>query len=337
MRAARLHGPGDIRLHDGASPEPGEGQVLLRVTAVGLCGSDLHWYREGSIGDAAIGRPLVLGHEIAAVVASGPGRGRRVAVDPAVPCGRCTQCAAGAVNLCPRVRFAGHGETDGGLAELIAWPADLVFDVPDRLSAAEAALLEPLAVALHAIDLGHARPGTTVGVFGCGPLGLLIVQVLIAAGVRRVVATDPLAHRVASAAALGAVGVLARAGAERDEVVDATDGHGVDVAFEVSGSDDALGVAIASAVPGARVVLVGIPDGDQTGFTASAARRRGLSLVMVRRAPPMYERVVRVATGGSVDLARLITARYALDDAGDAFRALDARSGLKVVVTPSSE
>ena len=111
----------------------------------------------------------------------------------------------------------------------------------------------------------------------------------------------------------------------------------MDVAFEVSGSDEALSVAIATAVPGARVVLVGIPDGDRTGFTASAARRRGLSFVMVRRAPPMYDRVVRAATDGSVDLAGLITARYALDDADAAFRALDARSGLKVIVTPSSE
>jgi L-iditol 2-dehydrogenase len=337
MRAVRLHGPGDLRPDDEPNPEPADGELLLRVTAVGLCGSDLHWYREGSIGDAGIGHPLVLGHELAAVVEAGPERGRRVAIDPAIVCGACDQCVAGRVNLCRHGRFAGHGVTDGGLAELMTWPADLVFDVPDSLSAGEAALLEPLSVALHAVDLGHVRPGSTAGVFGCGPLGLLIVDALRAAGVGRIVATDPLAHRVAAAVSRGALGVVARAGAERAEVLDATDGHGVDVAFEVSGSDDALGVAIATAVPGARVVLVGIPEGDATTFTASAARRKGLSLVMVRRAPPMYDRVVRVATGGGVDLAGLITARRALDEAAAAFAALDARSGLKVIVTPSSE
>jgi L-iditol 2-dehydrogenase len=219
----------------------------------------------------------------------------------------------------------------------MVWPEHLVHDVPDRLTDDEVALLEPLAVALHAIGLGHVRAGSVAGVFGCGPRGLLIVQALLAEGTGSVVATDPLAHRVAAASSLGARGIVARGGQERDEVVDATEGHGIDVAFEVSGADPALDVAIATAVPGARVVLVGIPDGDRTSYTASAARRKGLSLVLVRRAPPMHDRAVRVALGDRVDLSGLITSRHRLAGFDAAFAALDARSGLKVIINPLSD
>ena len=237
MKALRLHGVGDLRLHKEPDVGAGEGRRSIDVTAVGLCGSDRHWVTEGQIGDAALERPLVLGHEFAGVIASGPRSGERVALDPAVPCDRCAVCAAGLPHLCPQTSFAGHGRTDGALRTRLAWPDRLAHPLPDALGDAEAALLEPLGVALHALDLAQVREGMTAGVFGCGPIGLLLIQALAARGAATVVATDPLPHRRAAAEASGADWVVdPRAIAE----VPLPGGLGADVVFEAAGTDEAL-------------------------------------------------------------------------------------------------
>lgn len=334
MRVARLHGVGDLRLADEPLPDVQPGQSLVRVTAVGLCGSDLHWYGEGGIGDARLDRPLVVGHEFAGVVHGGPRHGERVAVDPAIPCERCRMCRDGHRNLCPQVRFAGHGDQDGALAEFLAWPSALLHPLPDDLTDADGALLEPLGVAIHALDLGHVRVGATVGVVGCGPIGLLLVQVARAAGATTVVAVDPLPHRREAARRLGADRVLGpeEAAGSADVVA-----GGVDVAFEVAGTNDAVDTAIAAARPGARVVLVGIPDDDRTTFSASVARRKGLTMVLVRRMKDVYPRAVALVQKGRVDVGVLVTGRFPLQRVDEAFRAAVSREGLKVVVEPGAD
>lgn len=319
MKVLRLHGARDLRLHDEPVPAAAEGEVLVRVTAVGLCGSDRHWFDEAGIGDARLTRPLVLGHEFVGVIEDGARAGERVAVDPAITCGRCTPCLAGQPHLCLHVRFAGHGTTDGALRSTLAWPAELAHPLPETLSDVDATLLEPLGVALHALDLGHVQAGTSAGVFGCGPIGLLLIQALRAAGAS-VAASDVLPHRVEAALALGAT---------------PADEAGVDVAFEVAGEDAALDDAIAATRPGGRVVLIGIPAGDRTSFTASAARRKGLTLLLSRRMEPAdLPRALRLVESGEIDLAPLVTARYGIDDWQDAFGDLARREGLKVVVEP---
>jgi L-iditol 2-dehydrogenase len=321
VKVLRLHGARDLRLHDEPSPAPAAGEVLVRVRAVGLCGSDRHWFEEAAIGDALLTRPLVLGHEFVGVIESGSRAGERVAVDPAIPCGGCVPCLAGQPHLCLRVRFAGHDSTDGALRTQLAWPEQLVHSLPDSLTDVEATLLEPLGVALHALDLGHVQPGTSAGVFGCGPIGLLLIQALQAAGASAVVANDVLPYRLEAAVALGATPARPTAG--------------VDVAFEVAGEDAALDDAIAATRPGGRVVLVGIPSGDRTSFTASVARRKGLTLLLSRRMEPAdLPRALRLVESGRIDLAPLVTARYGLDDWSDAFGDLVRRNGLKVVVEP---
>ena len=330
MRAARLHGTGDIRVADEPAPATAAGQTLLRVTAVGICGSDLHWWTEGSIGDASLARPLVLGHEGAGVIAAGPRRGERVAIDPAIPCETCRACRDGYRNLCYDIRFAGHGGTDGMLREFMSWPTRLLHPLPDRVSDAAGALLEPLGVALHALDLGHVPFGGRVAVVGCGPIGLLLLQVLRAAGVATIAAVEPLAHRREAAAGYGA-----------DQVVDpvaepAADlaGFGADVAFEVAGSDAAVRLAMRSVRPGGRVVLAGIPDGDMTTFPASLARRKGLTIAMVRRMNEVYPRAIGLAARGAVALDPLVSRRAELDEVASAFAAAQRRTGLKVLITP---
>jgi len=320
--AARLYGAGDVRVQTEQRPAPGEGEWLVEVTSVGLCGSDLHWFAEGGIGDAKVSRPLVLGHEMAGVVRGGPADGTRVAIDPAVPCEACPECARGDVNLCPNVVFAGHGGCDGGLRQLMAWPSHRLIPLPDSLSDDEGALLEPLGVAVHALDFGHLRVASTVGVVGCGPIGLFLIQLARLAGATRVLAADPLPHRLEAAVKFGA------------EPAGDDDQGAADVVFEVSGSDGAIDTSLRLARPGARVVLVGIPDGDRTSFSASVARRKGLTLVMSRRMGEVYPRAIALATSGRLDLSSLVTGAYALGDIDAALSAAVARTGLKVVIHP---
>ena len=204
MHVARLHAVGDLRVADEPVPATEPGTSLVRVTAVGICGSDLHWWTEAGIGDAKLDRPLVLGHEAAGIVEAGPRRGERVAIDPAIPDETCPQCRAGYRNLCPQVRFAGHGSQDGALREFLTWPSAHLVPLPDGLTDADGAVLEPLGVAIHALDLGHLRIGGAAAVIGCGPIGLLLVQLLRAAGAASVVAVDPLPHRRDAATRAGA-------------------------------------------------------------------------------------------------------------------------------------
>lgn len=332
MRAARLHGVADLRIHEEPDPDPpGPGWTTVRVSTVGLCGSDLHWFTDGGIGENRIDQPIVPGHEFAGVALDGPLRGRRVAVDPAIPCGRCEQCRAGNGNLCPTVGFAGHGTIDGGLQELLVWPDHLLVPLPDSVSDDAGALLEPLGVAIQAAGLAHIRLGYDVLVVGAGPIGALVTNVALRSGAGRVFSSEPLAHRRGTALRMGAAAAWEPAETP-DRLADATGGRGVDAVIELAGSDAAIATAIAAARRGARVVLGGIPDDDASTFPASAARRKGLSFVMVRRMNDTYARALALVRAG-LALDPLVTARYPLGDAADAFAAAANRAGDKVVVS----
>ncbi len=331
MKVVRLHGIGDVRLHDEPKPEAGPGEVLVRVRAVGICGSDLHWLTEGGIGDAQLDQPLVLGHEFAGTTEAGD----RVAADPAISCGRCEMCRRGHPNLCLHVVFAGHGSQDGALREFVAWPSHNLHRLPDAMDFADGAMLEPLGVALHAVDLGGIRVGSTVGVFGCGPIGLLIVQLARSSGAASIVATDRLAHRVEAARTLGAEHAFMAGGQdELDRILSSTGGRGVDVAFEVAGDQDAVATAFAAVAPGGRVILVGIPADDQTSFTASVARRKGLTIKLVRRMKNTYPRSIELVAGGAIDVRSLVTHRFPLEQSAQAMAAAQRREGLKVLIEP---
>jgi L-iditol 2-dehydrogenase len=328
MKAARLHGPGDVRTHLEAVPEPRPGDALVRVDAVGICGSDLHWFGEGGIGDSSLTAPLVLGHEIAGTVEGGTLDGQVVAVDPAIPCGTCDTCRRDLGHLCPEVRFAGHGAVDGGMRESMAWPVHLLYPLPPTLTAEDGALLEPLGVAIHAVDLGKLRPGTAVAVIGCGPIGLLIIQVARSRGAHVAVAVDPLPHRRELALRLGAESAAAPEEKLGDIDLD------VAAAFDVVGSAAAVEIAVGAARPGGRVVLVGIPDDDRTTFPAALARRKGLTLLVSRRMAEVYPRAIELVADGAVDVRSIVSHRYALDAAADAFDTARRRLGHKVLIVP---
>jgi len=329
MKVARLHAAGVFKIHEEPVPTPSQDETLVRVTAVGVCGSDLHWFTEGGIGDARLDHPLVLGHEFAGVTPNG----QKVAVDPAVACGKCVYCAEGNPNLCENMHFAGHGRDDGAMREYVAWPTRLLFPLSNTISDAEGAMLEPLGVALYAVDLAGLRPGIRVGIFGCGPIGLLIVQLARISGATQIVITDKLPHRVSAAVMMGATqAVLADSGREIPEVIAATQNRGVDVAFEVAGENEAVDTAVATVRPGGRVILTGIPAEDRTSFIASVARRKGLTLQLVRRMKHTYPRAIKLVEQGLIDVGSVVSHHFTLENAAEAYAVAARREGLKIII-----
>jgi L-iditol 2-dehydrogenase len=329
MLAARLYGPRDIQVERVAHPgNPGPGNVLLRVTATGICGSDLHTFADARIGDTVLKSPLVLGHEFAGVIeAIGSGveelrEGMRVAVDPAHPCHHCDLCESGHPNLCRRLHFCGLYPDDGSLRELMVVPARTCFPVPDSIDDEAAALLEPLGVALHAIDLAKIRVGDRVAVIGAGPIGLLLVQTAKLAGASEVFVRDPLPNRLMLAAKLGAKPMAVRGE--------------VDVAIEAAWGGAAIEQAIELTRPGGRVVLVGIPSEDRCAFQHSTARRKGLTIVFSRRMKHTYPRAIRLVESGKINVLSLVTHRVPLKNAAEAFALNSAYKDnvVKIIVKP---
>jgi L-iditol 2-dehydrogenase len=343
MKVARLYAAYDLRVEEAPVPRPGPGEALLRVAAVGVCGSDLHYYREGAIGDQIVERPLIMGHEFSAVVeelpepVAGLKVGDLVAVEPGRNCGHCEFCGIGDPNFCLNLRFCGSPGVDGALTEFLTYPTRLLFPLPPTLSAEEGVLLEPLGVAIHSVDLANFRVAPTVAVVGCGPIGLLIVQVARLAGARWIVATDPLAYRRQAALRYGADLVL---DPQAEDVVaavnEATQGRGVDVAFEAAGGVDTPQQAVELARQGGHVMLVGIPPEDKLPLVPSNARRKGLTLRFVRRMKHTYPRALALAGQGRLELRSMITHSFPLEKIAEALELVDAYADgvIKAVVKP---
>jgi L-iditol 2-dehydrogenase len=321
MKALLLDAPG--RLRPGAWPEEerAPGRLRLRVQAVSLCGSDLHYYKEGQIGDAVAESPFVLGHEFSAVVNDERGEefgmppGTLVAVDPAEPCDRCEWCAQGYANLCPNVRFAGTAPVPGALREFYDARPEELYPLPEGFNALDGALLEPLGVAVHAVDLARIPLGASVAVVGAGAIGLLIAQVARLAGAGEVHAIEPLAYRRELALRLSCNAAYADPGA----LMEATAGRGADVVIEATDTPEGPDVACRVVRIGGRVVLVGIPDGDRFELTASVARRKGLTVKFSRRMGHVYPRAIGLVAAGTVDLGALVTHRFSLEGGAEAF------------------
>lgn len=333
MKALYFYDIDDLRMEEKSIPTPKEEEILLKVASVGICGSDVHYYQEGGTGGLHSNRPLVLGHEFSAIIAEGSNRGKLVAVDPALPCGKCEYCLEGNPNFCTDLQFAGAEETDGALQEFVAWNKNALFILPESFTPQEAALLEPLGVAIHALRLAPVFPGMNVGVFGVGSIGLLSIQLARLAGATRIFATDRLSHRLALAREFGATDIFLADGNEAEKVLSATSGRGVDIAFEAAGDDGtAVDTAIKASKRGGNVVLIGIPSEDETRFTASAARRRGITIKLSRRMKNTYPTAIRLVSQRQIDLKPLITHEFPFHEYNKAFDTARDRKGVKVVI-----
>lgn len=344
MRALRLHGPRDLRMHEEPIPEPAAGEVRLRVTSVGVCASDLHYYRDGRIGTTAVEEPLVIGHEAAGVVdALGEGVtcvavGDRVAIEPTNPCGKCEFCRSGHFNVCPNVKFFGTPPENGCFRDYLTWPAELALKVPDAMSFDEAAIVEPMAVGIYAAKLADLKPDQTVAVLGAGAIGLSTLQAAKLAGATRVIVSEPVKARRDLALRLGASDVIDPSTCDVEkEFARLTDGHGPEVVIECTGEDNATLQASRIVRILGRLVVVGIPDKDVYTFEASPSRRKEMKVVFCRRSNLSAEPAIEWIAEGKIDAASMATHRFSLEDTAEAMELAIAKSDgvVRAIITVS--
>lgn len=335
MRVSVLRGIRDVALEERPVPEPGPQEVLIQVSSVGVCGSDVHYYEHGRIGSHVVTAPLVLGHEASGVVAGlGPGAtrlqvGQRVSLEPGVPDFTCAQCRAGRYNLCPDVRFFATPPIDGAFSEYVTLHEQFAHPVPTRLSDDAAALLEPLSVGVWACRKARVGPGDRVLVNGAGPIGLVAAQTALAYGAAEVVATDVNPTRLRLAAELGATATIDVSGAPL-----AGAGYQPDVLLECSGHPAGIGAAIRAVARAGRVVLVGM-GGDEIPLPLAHVQEHELELTGTFRYANTWPAAIALAASGRVDLDRLVTSRHPLADVEAALTsgARDPKS-VKPIVRP---
>ena len=337
MRAAVLVGAGDLRIEDRPAPRPGPGEVLVRVQAVGVCGSDTHYYEHGRIGRFVLDAPLVLGHEASGVVVQtgagtqGPPVGQRVSIEPGVPDLSCPQCLAGRYNLCPAMRFFATPPVDGAFAELVAVHAAFAHPVPDGVSENAAALLEPLSVGIWACRKGSVTAGSRVLITGAGPIGLVCLQVALAAGATEVVVSDVNPARLALAQQLGASTVLDARTAQLGDL-----NRPPQVLLECSGYPPVISEAIRALDRAGRAVLVGM-GGDEIALPLAVVQERELEVTGTFRYANTWPAAIALVAAGRVDLDRLVTGTYPLEQVEQALTASrQDPAAVKAIVAPQS-
>ncbi len=345
MLTAVLTGPQTIEIRERPLPQPGPGEVRLKVGAVGVCGSDVHYYAHGRIGPTRTRYPTVLGHEPAGVIdAVGEGvtlaPGTRVMIEPADPCGHCEHCLAGRQNICPDVRFLGTPPNEGIFTQYHVMREHCCIPLPEEVSLVEAAVLEPMGVGLHAVALADIRLGETVAVFGAGPIGLVTLLAAKLAGADKVYMTDLLPERLDLARRLGADAVAI---ADQTDVPswirDHTGGRGVDVAFEAAGKQEALTHACLATRIGGRACIIGIPEEDELHFPAHESRRRELTIHNVRRTNGEMVRCLGLVASGRLNVKPLATHFFSLEEVPQALETAHRyRDGvIRAIVQPNTD
>lgn len=333
-RAAVLHAPYSVVIEDREFPVPAAEEVVVRVAAVGVCGSDVHFFEHGRIGDYVVESPMILGHEASGtVVAVGSGVrnravGDEVALEPGVPCGRCVQCRAGRYNLCPDVVFFATPPVDGAFAQFVAIHEDFAHPVPEGLSDLTAAMVEPFSVGLWAVENARVTPGDRVLVTGAGPIGLMNAIAARVAGATSVTITDVNPHRLEIAKTFGI-----RTADVSSTPVDSLGEF--DVLLECSGVPDVVRAGILRLAPRGRAILVGMaPDRDYS-LPIGALQDREISVQGTFRYANTYPRALRILAEGNIDLDALVTGEFALDRAAEALSATRTDpNAMKSVVRP---
>jgi L-iditol 2-dehydrogenase len=333
MRVSVLRGAGDLVVEDRPAPVPAPHEVLVRVASVGVCGSDVHYFEHGRIGDFVVRAPLVLGHEASGViVAAGDGVpgdrvGRRVAIEPGTACGACPSCKAGRYNLCPQMRFFATPPVDGALAEFVEVRADLAFALPDAVSDDAAALLEPLSVGIWATGKAGLAPGGSVLIAGAGPIGLVTAQVARARGAATIVVSDIAPDRLAAAERSGATATRLAGGPDGDP------GGEFDAFIDCSGAPPAVQAGLRALRPAGTAVLVGMGP-DELALPLSLIQQRELTVTGTFRYANTWPAAIALAASGAVDVDALVTDRYPLDQAARALASTSQPGSIKSIIEP---
>ncbi|HTS62999.1 MAG TPA: alcohol dehydrogenase catalytic domain-containing protein [Candidatus Acidoferrales bacterium] len=342
MLVAQLVAPREFHLAEQPIEDPRPGEVQVQVGAVGVCGSDLHSYTEGGVGDTPCEYPMVLGHEPSGTVVktgagvSGWAAGDRAALEPAIYCYHCEYCMSGRHNICANIRFLSTPGNPGFFRERVNLPVTNLVAIPKSLSLEAATLIEPLAIALHSLKFVEPQPGDTVAVFGAGPIGLVTIAALKVAGAGRILAIEPVAHRREMAVRMGAHAAIDpnQLDAAR-EIVAETSGRGVDCVVDCAAKEHTTNQAIRAARNGGRVVLTGIHSEAFVPFEVSPMRRKELAIFNVRRSNHESHRALEMLEHRLEWFAPLVTHKRPLARIAEAFRiAEDYADGVgKMVVT----
>lgn len=321
MKVAIMEGIGKMGYTTRPIPVPKADEVLVKLEYVGICGSDMHYFETGAIGNYIVEPPFVLGHEPGGVVVEVGEKvthlsvGDKVALEPGKTCGKCEFCRTGRYNLCPDVIFFATPPVDGVFQEYVAHEADLCFKLPDNVSTLEGALIEPLAVGFHAANQGSAHAGQTAVVMGSGCIGLVSMMALKAEGVSKVYVVDIMQKRLDKALELGADGVI---NATKEDVVEAvlklTGGKGCDLAIETAGTEITTRQCIHMTRKGATIVLVGYSKSGEMTLPMSLALDKELDFKTVFRYRHIYPMAIEAVAAGKVNLKGIVTDIFEFDD-----------------------
>lgn len=334
MRASYLLKQGELAVKDVPIPELEPDEVLVRVAAVGVCGSDVHYYQHGKIGPYVVNEPMILGHELSGTIeAAGsdvhPSRvGQRVAVEPQRPCNECKQCLAGRYNLCPRMEFYATPPIDGAFAEFVKIQERFAFLIPDNVSFEAAALIEPLSVCVWAAQKAEIKDGSRVLIAGAGPIGVIMAQVASAFGASEVIITDIAEDRRRFALDFGATKAL-------DPRVDQVEGLGVDAFVDASGVAQAVYSGIKAVGPAGRVLLVGLGN-DDMNLPVSHIQNNEIWVTGVFRYANTWPTGIELVANGKVNLDVLVTHSFGLDEVEEALNAGKLSGSMKIVVKPGA-
>lgn len=322
MKTAVMTGIGKMGFEEREIPKPKPDEVLVKLEYVGICGSDLHYYETGAIGDYVVKPPFVLGHEPGGTVVEVGSEvhhlkvGDRVALEPGKTCGHCEFCKQGKYNLCPDVVFFATPPVDGVFQEYVAHEANLCFKLPDQVSTLEGALIEPLAVGFHAAIQGDAHLGQKAVVMGAGCIGLVSMMALKARGVSKVYVVDIMEKRLEKALELGADGVIHAAKEDvLKRALELTDGAGMDLVIETAGTEITTRQAIQMAKKGSNLVLVGYSKSGEMTLPMSLVLDKELTLKTVFRYRHIYPMAIEAVASGKINLKGIVTDIFPLEEA----------------------
>lgn len=345
--SAVLYKKDDLRLEQRPIPEPGDNDVQIQMHSVGICGSDVHYWARGAIGNFVVREPMVLGHESSGkVVKVGKNvkhlkPGDRVAIEPGVPCRFCDFCKGGRYNLCPDVFFCATPPHHGTLTRFYTHAADFCYKLPEHVSFEEAALLEPLSVAVHACRRARLQIGQTVLICGAGPIGLVCLLTAKAMGASKVVITDIMGNRLDSAKLLGADFILNVGGKAAEEVKTAIHqvlGDLPEVTIECTGAESSTQLGMVATKSGGTLVLVGMGPNEVKVPLVDAACRE-IDIRGIFRYANCYPTALAMVASGKVNVKPLVTHRFRLESAVEAFKTAKSGAGgaIKVVINCSGE
>jgi L-iditol 2-dehydrogenase len=333
MKQILLESPRHFVIHEAEVPTPGPGEALLRLTKVGICGADVQMFRLGHVGGKGGDRPFVTGHEcVGQVVEVGDGvdeglMGSRMAVDPTITCGQCAWCIRGIYNVCPNSLFLGHLPAAGAFQEYLAHPVRLLAQLPDSISDEAGVMFEPLAIAMHAVNLAKIRPGQQVVVLGTAVIGMCVVQLLGLYPSLHVTCVDLVPDRLERARQLGADATVqpqSSTGEKLAEEIKAVIGErGADVVFEAAGVDATQYAMCEIAAPAAHVAIIGCNPTNRVAFNAGSARRKGLTMRFVRRSLHTLPTCIELTERGLIDPAALVTHVFPASKIAEAFDVCD--------------